>query len=55
MRVSLVEYAVFREPEGLEGWRCYRIEYLGTNREGSIWLPPDLNPSLVEDLINKQE
>ena len=53
--VSLVEYAVFRRPEGLEGWRLYRIEYGGHAEncitEGSIWLPPNLSPQALEDGI----
>ena len=56
-RVSLVEYGVFRYPKGLEEWRCYRIEYGGHAEdcitEGHIWLPPTLDPRLVEDLIRK--
>jgi len=44
MRVSLVEYGVNTFPEGLEGWRLFRIEYGGHAEdcitEGLIWLPP---------------
>jgi len=54
-RVSLVEYGVFRYPKGLEEWRCYRIEYGGHASdcitEGHIWLPPNLSPQAIEDLI----
>ena len=54
-RVSLIQYGVFKYPKGLEHWRCYRIEYGGHAEdcitEGSIWLPPNLDPREVEQLI----
>ena len=54
-RVSLVEHGVFRYPEGLEGWRNYRIEYGGHAEdcitEGSIWLPPNVSSHALEEWI----
>ena len=54
-RVSLVEYGVFKYPKGLEGWRCYRIEYGGHAQdcilEGSIWLPPNIRSRDLEEYI----
>ena len=55
-RVSLVEYGVFRYPKGLEGWRCYRIEYGGHAencvKECTIWLPPGCTAEQCEEMIN---
>jgi hypothetical protein len=43
MRVSLVEQAVLNPPAGMEGWRCFRIEYGGHAEhciaEGVLWVP----------------
>ena len=51
--ISLVEYGVFRWPEGLEGWRYYRIEYGGHAEsclcEQTIWLPPGLDVMRLEE------
>jgi hypothetical protein len=51
--VSATEYGVFKHPEGLEGWRFYRIEYGGSNEdcinEQTIWLPPNVN---IWDIVN---
>lgn len=59
MRVSLVEYAVFNYPEGLEEWRCFRIEYGGhasaCKAEGHVWLPPGVDPEEVEQLLSREE
>ncbi len=57
MKVHLTEYAVMKYPEGMEGWRLYRIEYWEdqnpfASHEAAIWLPPGLIPDEVEDLIN---
>lgn len=56
MRVSLVEYGIFKYPKGLEQWRLYRIEYGGSNEncvyEGEIWLPSEMPPDEIENLIN---
>lgn len=53
--VSLVEEAVFNPPEGMREWRAYRIEYGGHGREciieGRIWLPPDVDPEAIENLL----
>ncbi len=47
MNISLVEYAVLNCPEGMEGWRMYRIEYGGHAQyclvEGTIWLPSNVD------------
>ena len=55
--VNIVEMGVYHAPEGLEGWRAYRIEYWKPGapfafREHLIWLPPDLNQTDLEDWIN---
>lgn len=56
-RVSAIEYGIFKYPEGLEGWRCYRLEYGGHAeaciRECVIWLPPNLDVREIETLIRK--
>ena len=43
MRVSLVELGVYAPPRGMEGWRCFRIEYGGYAEsclvEGLLWIP----------------
>lgn len=53
--VGLTEEAVFNQPEGMEGWRCYRIEYGGFNEaclcEGQIWLPRHADQSMVEVML----
>lgn len=58
VRVSLVEYATFKYIKGMEGMRAYRIEYGGHAesciREGFIYLPADLDPEIVELLLNKE-
>ena len=55
MKVSLIEYGVFKFPEGLENWHCYRIEYGGHAEncitEGHIWLPPDVSPRIIESIL----
>ena len=57
--ISFVEYGVFRYPPGLEGWRCYRIEYGGHAedciKECVIWLPPNLDPDDIEALYRKAQ
>jgi len=55
--VSFIEQGVFKYPPGLDGWRFYRIEYrkIGEHYpflEYMIWLPPDLDVTDIEDLIN---
>ena len=57
IEVSLVEQVVMNESflHELKGWRCYRIEYGGcenSNPEGCIYLPPDINPYIAEQVIN---
>lgn len=53
--VSLVWMAVFQYPERMEGWQAYRIEYGGHAVdcvcEGMIWLPPDVDPDVIERAI----
>jgi len=50
--VDTVEYGVQSFPEGMENWRCFRIEYGGCNEdclaEGHIWLPPEADPQQLE-------
>lgn len=60
--VSYTGYAVFRYPEGLEGWNCGRLEIGGPNEstimEHTIWTPPGLDPydivKLYQDAQGKQ-
>lgn len=53
--VGLIEYAACIHPPGMEGWRCYRIEYGGFNEccvaEGHLWLPPNVDSLDVERLF----
>ena len=53
--ISLVEEMVFNPPKGIEGWRCYRIEYGGHAQaclvEGRIWLPSRADPDSIEQLL----
>lgn len=50
--IGLTEYAVFNHPPEMDGWRMYRIEYGGVNKdqltEGTIWLPPHVDAEDVE-------
>jgi len=51
IRPVLTELAVFQPPQWMEDWRMYRIEYgfEGTGLpEGTVWLPPDVNPEDLE-------
>lgn len=52
MKVNFVEQAVLNPPQGMEGWRNFRIEYGGHARdcivEGLIWLPPGADRDEVE-------
>ena len=56
--VSLVQYMVYHYPEGLEGWRLYRIEYGGHAEdcitEGTIWLPPTVDSVLIEQILREK-
>ena len=53
--IGLTEQAVFHPPEGMEGWRCYRIEYGGCNEgcllEGEIWLPCHADAQVIEVVL----
>jgi len=55
VRVSLVEQAVMRPPEGMEGWRMFRVEYGGHAErclvEGVLWLPGLVDPQIMEDAL----
>ncbi len=55
IQISLVEQAIMNEDflHELKGWRCYRIEYVheGSDPEGIIYLPPDINPDAAERVI----
>lgn len=55
--IGLIEYGVFNFPEGLEGWRLYRIEYGGHAEscvyEGTIWLPPHVDSTEFEKYLMK--
>jgi len=56
---QLIELAVFHYPEGMEGMRCYRIEYGGHGedcvREEMIWLPAHVDPERIENILNEEE
>ena len=53
--VSLIEEMVFHPPEGMEGWRAYRIEYGGHAEacvmSGSIWLPPGVSQEAIARIL----
>ena len=57
MYIGLTEYGVFNYPEGMEGWRYYRIEYGGFNEyslaETTIWLPAHVDPMEFEKLLRE--
>ena len=53
--ISLVEQMVMCWPEGFEGWRMFRIEYHPQELESFMWLPPGVDPSVVEDVMNGNE
>lgn len=55
---TLTEMAVLQPPDpstGMNGWRMYRIEYdFEDNRpEGIIWAPPHVDPTELEDALNR--
>jgi len=56
---SLIWMAVFHPPEGMENYRAYRIEYGGHAMacimEGTIWLPPGVDPREIEKILMKEE
>jgi len=58
-RVEAIEYGVYSYPEGLEGWRCYRLEYGGHAesciKECVLWLPPKFDMVVLEDLIREAQ
>lgn len=55
LSVHAVENAVFRWPEGLEGWRMFRLEYGGHAEsckwETHIFVPPWIGPDEIEALF----
>ena len=57
--VDYTEEMVFHPPEGMEGWRYYRIEYGGPNKacltEGGVWLPSWADAQRIVDLINEMQ
>ena len=58
MYISIVEYGVMNYPEGFEGWRFVRFEYLDDDQpfalnECHVWLPPGTDTSKLEDFLNK--
>jgi len=59
MRIALIEQAVLNPkclPRELRRWRNYRIEYGGHAEacliEGLIWLPPEVEPERIENVLN---
>jgi len=57
--IGYTGYGVFQYPEGLEGWRCGRIEIGGFNedciKECTIWTPPNLDPYDIIELYRKAQ
>ena len=49
---SVVEYAVFNYPKGLEEYRFYRIELNPHGYESHIWLHPSVDKQRLEALLN---
>jgi hypothetical protein len=43
-------------PDGMKGWKRYRIEYgfECSCPEGIIYLPPWVDPYLIENIINRK-
>ena len=56
--ISLTEQLIMNEnflPEHMSDMRAYRIEYgfEDSSPEGIIYLPSDINPELIEHILNK--
>lgn len=51
---TLVEVS-FYPPKGMEGYRLFRIEYGEGFPEGIMYLPPGVNPGMVEWVMNPKE
>lgn len=55
-RVDLVEQMVARYPEGLLGWRNFRMEIGGHAEscvmECGLWIHPSVNIEQLEELLN---
>ncbi len=56
--ISLTEEMVLNPnylPKWMEGWRKYRIEYgfECSCPEGSIVLPPNVDPEKIEEILNE--
>jgi hypothetical protein len=55
--ICFIEEVVFHPPEGMDGFRFFRIEYGGVNEEsvmtGAVWIPPGLDPYKIERLLQK--
>ena len=59
LHISLTEQMIMRSdflPGSMKGWRAYRIEYgfECSCPEGIIYLPGDMHPDVVEDLLNRK-
>jgi len=54
-KINLVEPQVSEYPEGMEGWKIYRIVYVGHDNpcvySGIIGLPPHVNPTKFGRLL----
>lgn len=54
MRVTAIECAVFRYPEGFDGWHMFRMEYGGHAEnclmEAHVWMPPTTTREQVHQL-----
>ncbi len=60
LHISLTEQMIMNPdylPGSMPGWRNYRIEYgfECSCPEGIILLPPDMDPDVVEDLLNGKD
>lgn len=55
--VSLIGVMMYHPPEGMEDYAAYRIEYGGHAMdclyEGMILLPPEVEPDVIERLLNE--
>lgn len=54
-RMMLTEEMILNKDFPLKGWRRFRIEYgfECSCPEGVIYLPPDLDPDIFEDFLDK--
>jgi len=51
---SIIEYAVFNYPKGLEEYSFCRIELQPYGNESHIWLHPNVSKGKLERLLNNE-